>query len=78
MSQIQLVTMPTGDAALVINDTLVASSDPECGDPPLGSLADRLAGALNGNVNYVNIDYPTNADWSWSEVLATVPSPAPF
>jgi hypothetical protein len=78
MPQIQLLTMPTGDAALIINNTLVASSDPDCGDPSLDSLATNLAEALTVNVTFVNIDYPENADWSWSQVLATVPSPAPF
>lgn len=78
MPQIQLLTMPTNDAALVINNTLVASSDPDCGDPSLDSLAARLAEALSVNIAYVNVDYPANADWSWSQVLATVPSPAPF
>lgn len=70
---IQLITLASGECALVVNDEVVASGDPD-GVFDLNDLASNLAKALSLPITRLTIDPPTDSDWSWEDVLELIPS----
>lgn len=68
---ITVLRLDCGDAALVVNQTLVGTADPDYENPAsLEGLAERLAGALTAPLAILALPTPPEADWNWDAVLA--------
>jgi hypothetical protein len=67
---IELIKLSTGDAALVVNDSLVMAVDPVLDDVRrVESVAQNLSGALYEVLVRVEMSTPEEDGWTWEELI---------
>lgn len=69
---LQHITLPSGDAALVVNNVIVLAADPCCGEDPstVESAAENLALALGEPLMRLSLDQPHDEAWTWEDIVA--------
>lgn len=67
------IILSSGDAALVVNDVLVMTTDPAFEDPSdLETVAEKLSEALEHPLQRIERQVPAMNDWSWDDVLEEI------
>ena len=67
---LQLITTPTGEVALVVNNQIIIDGEAEDASAKLAEqTAERLAVALNEPLQVIQVE-PTAADWTWDALLS--------
>ncbi len=70
---IQYVFLPGGDCALIVNDLLVMTADPDFESTKLvESTAERLSEALDVALQRIAMPWPSDAEWNWDEILESM------
>lgn len=74
MAALTLVTMTTGDVGLIVNQTVVMTSDPVFPeDGNVAEVAARLAQVLGVPLETIGTEPPRDSDWTWEDVVETIP-----
>lgn len=67
---LEFIKLSSGDAALVVNDTLVMAGDPALDDVGyVETVAENLSGALNEALVRVEMTTPEADDWTWEGLI---------
>lgn len=66
---IQLVTVKTGDQAVIINGNIIAKFDPQIENTNLCDLVENISTSLKVPFEVVEMDAPLDSDWGWNDIL---------
>lgn len=71
-----LITLDSGDNALIVNRQLVATSEPGFENPSyLETLAEKLATASQSSLSVRRLPVPASPEWTWENVVTSLAIP---